>query len=421
MNCNSFKSFSKKQLLLLSWWCKNSPFSSRDAIICDGAVRSGKTVCMSISFVSWAFYGFSDSSFALCGKTVTSLRRNVITPLLPLLRELGFSCEEKVSKNIVEISRGGRKNRFYLFGGRDESSASLIQGMTLAGVMLDEAALMPRSFCEQAIARCSVPNSKIWFNCNPENPSHWFYNEWIKKAEEKNCLYLHFVMEDNPSLSKEIIARYKSLYSGAFFERFVEGKWVAADGLVYPFFDESYICDIPESFDKYYVSCDYGTVNPTSMGLWGRNGGVWYRIDEFYHDSRQKGFQMTDEEYYGSLVSLIGGRKTEGVIVDPSAASFIECIRRHGEFDVRRADNDVIAGIHKTSDALKMKKIRICKPCKDIIREFSLYRWDEGSKYDAPRKENDHAMDDMRYFTATVLKENNDEFFAVSLKRERRF
>ncbi len=111
MNCNSFKSFSKKQLLLLSWWCKNSPFSSRDAIICDGAVRSGKTVCMSISFVSWAFYGFSDSSFALCGKTVTSLRRNVITPLLPLLRELGFSCEEKVSKNSVQITRGGRKNR----------------------------------------------------------------------------------------------------------------------------------------------------------------------------------------------------------------------------------------------------------------------------------------------------------------------
>lgn len=421
MNSKAIKQFSEKQLLLLTWWCKNSPFNYRDAIICDGAVRSGKTLCMCISFISWAFYEFSDSSFALCGKTVTSLRRNIVVPLIPVIRELGFVCEEKISKNYIEISRAGRTNRFYLFGGRDESSASLIQGMTLSGVMLDEVALMPRSFCEQAIARCSVDKSKIWFNCNPENPSHWFYTEWIKKSSDKNCLYLHFIMEDNPSLSQEIIARYKSLYSGAFYERFVLGKWVAADGLVYPFFNESYICEVPADFEKYYVSCDYGTVNPTSMGLWGKNNASWYRIDEFYHDSRQKGFQMTDEEYYGSLAKLIGNKKTECVIVDPSAASFIECIRRHGEYEVRRADNDVVAGIHKTSDALKMKKIRICRPCTDIIREFGLYRWDENAKYDAPRKENDHAMDDMRYFAATALNDSEDNFFAVSLSRERRF
>lgn len=421
MKLNSFSEFSPKQLTLLTWWCKNSPFSSCDAIICDGAVRSGKTVCMCISFVSWAFYGFSDCSFAFCGKTVTSLRRNVITPLLPLLRDLGFKCEEKVSKNLIEISFGSITNRFYLFGGKDESSAALIQGMTLAGVMLDEVALMPRSFCEQAIARCSVDGSKLWFNCNPENPSHWFYKEWIKKCDKKNCFYLHFVMEDNPSLSEEMLARYKALYSGAFYERFVLGKWVAADGLVYPFFNEKYIYEVPDSFDKFCVSCDYGTVNPTSMGLWGKHGESWYRIDEFYHDSRQKGFQMTDEEYYRSLVSLVGKRKLEFVVVDPSAASFIECIKRHGKFTVKKAENDVLAGIHKTSDALKTGKIRICKTCPDIIREFSLYRWDEGAKYDAPRKENDHAMDDMRYFTAAVTKEGSNDFFAVSLARERRF
>lgn len=421
MRGNSFKSFSKKQLTLLTWWCKNSPFNSHDAIICDGAVRSGKTLCMFVSFISWAFYAFSDSSFALCGKTVTSLRRNVIIPLLPVLTDLGFKCEEKVSKNYIEISRDGRMNRFYLFGGRDESSAALIQGMTLSGVMLDEVALMPRSFCEQAIARCSVERSKIWFNCNPENPSHWFYKEWIKKKDEKNCLYLHFVMEDNPSLSKEIIARYKSLYSGAFYERFVLGKWVAADGLVYPFFNEGFVYEVPEDLESFAVSCDYGTVNPTSMGLWGKSKGIWYRIDEFYHDSRQKGFQMTDEEYYASLASLVGKRKTEFVVVDPSAASFIECIKRHGEFNVIKAENNVLAGIRKTSDALKEGKIRICRTCPDILREFTLYRWDEGARYDAPKKENDHAMDDMRYFTAAVLKEKNDDFFAVSFSRERRF
>ena len=234
MNNCGFTSFSKKQLEVLSWWHDSSAFNSYDGIICDGAVRSGKTTCMSLSFVAWAFYRFSDCSFALCGKTITSLRRNVVSPLLPVLSSLGFDCREKQSQNFIDISLSGRKNRFYLFGGRDESSAALIQGMTLCGVFFDEVALMPRSFVEQAVARCSPSGAKFWFNCNPENPLHWFYEEWIKKAKEKNCLHLHFLMEDNPSLSKEVIKRYESLYSGSFYERFVLGKWVAVDGLVYP-------------------------------------------------------------------------------------------------------------------------------------------------------------------------------------------
>ena len=275
---------------------------------------------------------------------------------------------------------------------------------------------MPRSFCEQAIARCSVDNSRLWFNCNPENPAHWFYTEWIKKAVDKNCLYLHFTMDDNPSLSEEIKQRYKNLYSGSFYERFIEGKWVSCDGAVYPFFDSSYIYDVPVGVTKYFVSCDYGTVNPTSMGLWGEKDGTFFRVDEFYHDSKQKGFQMTDEEYYCSLTALIGDRKVEYAVVDPSAASFIECIKRHGKIRVVRADNDVVKGIRKTSDALKSGRIKICKPCRDAIREFSLYRWDESAKYDAPRKENDHAMDDIRYFVMS-LENSADGFFAVSVER----
>lgn len=421
MKLEDFREFSPKQLALLSWWCEESPFKERDAVICDGAVRSGKTVCMSISFVLWAFYRFKNSDFAICGKTITSVRRNIVTPVFPILEQLGFRCTQSVSRNMIEIKRGANVNRFYLFGGKDESSAALIQGLTLSGVMLDEAALMPRSFCEQAVARCSVDGSRLWFNCNPENPSHWFYREWIKKRNEKNCLYLHFTMEDNPSLSREMRERYRKLYSGAFYERFVLGKWVAADGLIYPFFNESFVCEVPEDCDSFYVSCDYGTVNPTSMGLWGKSRDKWYRIDEFYHDSRLRGFQMTDEEYYGSLVKLIGTRQVEGVIVDPSAASFIECIRRHGEFNVIKADNDVLSGIRKTSDALKQGRINICRGCNDILREFTLYKWDESSKYDAPRKENDHAMDDMRYFAATVPDGKQDGFFAVSCQREGRF
>ena len=124
---NNFYPFSKKQLAVLTWWCAGSPAADKNGVICDGAVRSGKTLCMSISFISWAFYRFNGTSFAICGKTIASLRRNVVTPLLPVLNSLGFNCDYRLSRNLIEIERGGRRNRFYLFGGRDESSASLIR------------------------------------------------------------------------------------------------------------------------------------------------------------------------------------------------------------------------------------------------------------------------------------------------------
>lgn len=419
MNSTAFKPFSQKQLIAMTWWCPDSPYKDHDAIICDGAVRSGKTLCMSLSFVFWAFSEFNETSFAVCGKTIASLRRNVIFTLLPTLRQLGFECTEKVSQNKIEISFGGKSNSFWLFGGKDESSASLIQGMTLGGVLLDEVALMPRSFVEQALARCSIAGSKFWFNCNPDNPLHWFHEEWIKKSKEKRCLYLHFLMEDNPSLTPQIINRYKSLYSGSFYERFVLGKWVAAQGLVYPFFcAEKNIRPVPDGeFDRYCISCDYGTVNPASFGLWGRQDGIWYRIDEYYHDSRKLGQQKTDEEHYEQLEALAQDRKIASVTVDPSAASFIECIRRHGKFKVIPAKNDVVDGIRKVSHQLKSGGIIICDTCRDSIREFSLYRWEDNCTKDVPKKTNDHAMDDIRYFVTTLMEDDGCGFFAIAAER----
>lgn len=410
---------SRKQRLTLNWWCRPE-YRDCDAIICDGAVRSGKTMSMSLGFVLWASRSFSGAAFAVCGKTVTSLRRNVITPLLPMLRELGFICEEKVSRNYIDISFPGGGNRFYLFGGRDESSASLIQGVTLSGVFLDEAALMPRSFVEQALARCSVSGSKMWFNCNPDNPAHWFYNEWIRKAEEKNALYLHFTMDDNPSLSEELKNRYKRLYSGAFYDRFVLGLWTASEGVVYPMFDrEKHVFSGDVDCERYVISCDYGTVNPSSFGLWGLHRGVWYRLREYYYSSKKEGISRTDEEHYAALEQLAEGKKISRVIIDPSAASFIECIRRHGKFTAVKADNDVVSGIRRVSTALKQNKLMFHESCRDIIREFSLYRWNEKSGADVPIKENDHAMDDMRYFVSAMLKNNeNDGFIAISVARE---
>ena len=303
---------------------------------------------------------------------------------------------------MVTISRGNVTNRYYLFGGRDESSASLIQGM--GGVMLDEVALMPRSFVEQAVARCSLENSKYFFNCNPEHPYHWFYMEWIKKAEEKNVLYIHFTMDDNPSLSESVKKRYKSLYSGAFYERFIEGKWVTAQGLVYPMFSpERHIKRCDGGFSRYYLSCDYGTVNPFSLGLWGECDGKWYRLDEYYYSGRDNGIQLTDEEYYRELERLANGKDITALIIDPSAASFIQTVLRHKKFRVIKANNDVLSGINRVCQALKDGEIFIYPCCADAIREFSIYRWDDSIKKDAVKKENDHAMDDIRYFVATVL------------------
>ena len=408
--------FSQKQKFLFRWWA-DPRYSGYDGIICDGAVRSGKTSCMGLSFMIWSMGTFDGRSFGLCGKTMISLRRNLIAELLMRAEKLGFTVRENVSKNYMDVEFGGRRNRYYLFGGKDEASASLIQGVTLAGILMDETALMPRSFVEQAVARCSVTGSKLWFNCNPDNPYHWFKREWIDKAGEKNLLYVHFVLRDNPSLSAEVIRRYERLYSGAFYERFVLGRWSAAEGLVYPMFDEDkYVCtELPAEYERYAVSCDYGTVNPSSFGLWGLSGGIWYRMAEYYHDSSREGIRRTDEEHYEGLEQLAGGREVDYVVCDPSAASFIQCIRRHGRFRVVQARNDVVSGIRRTQDMIRSGGIMISAGCEDILREFKLYRWEEGSGRDQPIKENDHAMDDMRYFVGSLEEESGCGFAALSI------
>ena len=410
--------FSEKQKTVLRWWC--GPEQRHDAIICDGAVRSGKTFCMGLSFVCWAMARFQGAAFGLCGKTTVSLRRNLVRGLVPVLEELGFRCEEKVSRSLLTVRRGGRENTFYFFGGKDEGSAALIQGVTLAGVLLDEAALMPRSFVEQACARCSVAGSRLWFNCNPEGPEHWFYKEWIQKAEARNALYLHFTMEDNPGLRPEIRERYSRMFSGAFYRRFVLGEWAAAEGRVYDFFDETYLEDPPDGLSRWCISCDYGTVNPASFGLWGWKDGVWYRVKEFYYDSREKKRQKTDGEYAQDLRALAGGRDIRLVVVDPSAASFIEVLRRDG-LRVVKAENNVLSGIRTTAELLREKKLVICRGCDDALREFQLYCWADRGGQDRVRKEHDHAMDEIRYFAATVAAGREPPYLGAAYVERTRF
>ena len=401
--------FSPKQKKLFHWWN-----GGHDAVICDGAVRSGKTFAMGLAFFLWAMTTFRGRQFGLCASTQNGVRRNLLAPVLPVLRQMGFSVEEKISQSRLTVRLGARENTFYIYGGRNEGSPALIQGVTLAGVLLDEVVLMPRSFVEQACARCSVEGSRLWFSCNPDGPEHWFYKEWICRAEEKRALYLHFTMADNPTLSQRTRNRYERMFQGVFYRRFVLGEWVAAEGLVYDFFDASALPEPPEEgFDSWRVSCDYGTRNPASFGLWGRRKGVWYRVKEYYYDARAEGRQKTDSEYEEDLRKLAGDRAIGQVTVDPSAASFIETLRRAG-WPVQKADNRVLEGIRRTADALRSGKIVICKGCDSAAREFGLYCWDVKAGEDRVVKEHDHAMDDIRYFVMSLEKEEPLAAVAVS-------
>lgn len=389
--------------MTLLWW-KTEKHRNKDGIICDGSIRSGKTVSMTIGFILWSMTRFNNQSFAICGRTIEALRRNVIVHIPTWLEGL-FTVVERRSENKMIVTIGNRTNTYYLFGGRDESSYTLIQGITLAGVLFDEVALMPRSFVEQAMARCSVASSKFWFNCNPESPGHWFYKEWITKHVSRNMLYLHFTMDDNLSLDKKIKARYEGMYTGVFYDRYIRGLWTVAEGLIYSMFNKQYhiVPSISRPYEEYYISCDYGTLNPTSAGLWGLCQGKWYRIREYYYDGRKEQRQRTDEEHYEELEKLAGDLSIHKLIVDPSAASFIEVIRRHDRFMVEQASNRVLDGIRDVATRLNAGDIFICDCCEDCIREFGLYRWDEKATEDRPLKTDDHAMDDVRYFVRAAF------------------
>ena len=362
-------------------------------------------MALTCGFFLWSMTQFQGKTFALCGKTVSALRRNLILPLGDWLGGLMHISENR-AENKLTIRLGSRVNTYYLFGGQDESSYMLIQGITLAGALLDEVVLMPRSFVEQAAARCSVEGAKLWFSCNPGSPEHWFYREWVQKCKEKRLLRLHFTMEDNPALSQAVKDRYTRLYTGLFYRRYVLGLWCAAEGRIYDFDPDRHTVEPPEpdAGATYYISVDYGVHNPFSAGLWQVSDGVAVRLREFYHDGRATGRLLTDQDYHDALEQLAGDLPIRQVIIDPSAASMIALLRKRKRFRIRRADNRVLPGIRLVGALLDSGRLRIGKACKDAIREFGLYLWQDDKARDVPLKENDHAMDDIRYFCMSVMK-----------------
>lgn len=400
--------FSEKQREILRF-----PYRKQyEALICDGAVRSGKTSVMSLSFFLWAMGNFNGCSFALCGKSVGAVERNIVTPLLAITYlKQNFAIRYNRADHVIVAKRGTKENRFYLFGGKDESSAALIQGITLAGVLLDEVALMPRSFVEQALARCSVSGAKLWFNCNPEGPEHWFRKEWILKSNKHKALHLHFTMDDNPALDEATRERYRTMYSGVFYERFVLGNWVMSEGLVYDMFDtvENEYREAPMSLHSAGVrtiACDYGTSNPTVfLDIYDYHDKIYvdreYRWDS--RDPENGGRQKTDEEYADDMQEFIGNQQCT-IIVDPSAASFIAALRRRGLY-VLPADNDVLDGIRKTSSLIKQRKLLINAQCAPLLGEIGTYLWDKKNGpngEDRVIKERDHGPDALRYFVNSL-------------------
>lgn len=418
-NKDSFKyfPFSKKQKKILTWWIEGkSPVADRDAIIADGAVRSGKTVIMSLSFVIWAMQNYSGHNFGMAGKTIASFRRNVLTTLLMLLRLRGYKVKDKRSESLITVTKGKVTNTFYVFGGKDEASQTLVQGFTAAGFFFDEVALMPESFVSQAVARCSVDGAKLWFNCNPEGPFHWFKTNWIDKLVEKNAYRIQFSLDDNPSLSEKRKDFYKRMFTGVFYQRYILGLWVMAEGIIYSMFNKSMVINKVPSGVKIrtrWIGVDYGQSNATTFVLCGMGSdNKLYILDEYYHSGRESSIQKSPKTYskeYFKWLLKNGVTDEEGnqypvrkdyTFIDPSAKGFILQLHEDGENQTRQADNDVKRGIEMLSSIIENDMFRVLSRCKHVIQELNSYSWDPKAQQrgeDKPIKEHDHCLDGIRY------------------------
>ena len=389
-------------------------------LICHGSIRSGKTMCMSTAFVMWAMDNFDRTNFGICGKTVKSAIRNIIEPLLKITSwNKYYKLSFNRSDNLLIVKSNKKTNYFYVFGGKDEQSQDLIQGITLSGLLLDEVALMPESFVNQAIARTvSEKHAKRFYNCNPENPNHFFYQDFILKAKERNIMVLHFQLEDNPLFDDKQIESIKNMYTGAFYDRYILGRWVKAEGLVFPDYerclydpDDEHIQQVlnRNQGTEWFIGCDYGTLNPFVYlkVCVDHREQIAYFDCEWYFNGREHSVQKTDSDYRNDLEEFTSNDDISDVVVDPSASSFITELRNRSGFHVTPAKNDVLDGIRMTQRLMYDGKIKISKRCKNLIRELGLYSWDDRKAKDTVIKEDDHSPDAMRYIVYTTLKRMN--------------
>lgn len=386
--------YTPKQRELLRLWQKDE---LKRINLLEGSVSSGKTW---VSLILWAFWVATmpqDKLYLMCAKSLTTLKRNCLILLQELVGERNFAFS-------VPAKEGYLFGRRVLFEGANDARAeSKIRGMTLQGAYCDELTQFPEDFFAMLLSRLRVPEAKLIATTNPDTPNHWLMERYIKRAGELDLLDVKFTIDDNTELPQDYVENIKKEYTGVFYERFILGNWVAAEGLVYPMFrEERHLTSEHGGPGTYYISVDYGTINPTAMGLWRLNNGTAVMEREYYHNSRETHQQKTDEEYYQDLEKFVGDTPIQRIIIDPSAASFKECIRRHKKFHVMDADNSVLDGIRFTGTLLSQGKIKIHKSCENTIKEFGAYLWDDKSSQDAVIKKNDHSMDQMRYFCQTL-------------------
>lgn len=388
--------YTKKQRQLLELW-KQKKLCRINLL--EGSVSSGKTW---VSLVLWGFWVATmptDKLYLMCGKSLTTLKRNCLIPLEELFGRSNF----QFSTSAKEAYLFGR--RILLEGANDARSESKIRGLTLQGAYCDELTLFPKDFFVMLLSRLRVPGAKLIATTNPDSPEHWLKKEYIDRRAELDMLVVRFLLDDNTTLDPQYVTAVKAEYTGVFYNRFILGEWCLAEGIVYPQFDRTqHVRQLDSPQGKWYISVDYGTLNAFSAGLWCYDGKQAYRAAEWYYSGRAQRRQLTNAQYLKHIQALAEGKKIESVIVDPSAASFITELRQAG-FTVRKGKNDVVDGIRRVSTALQQGKLLFSPECQDCIREFSLYRWDEKAAEDRPIKKNDHAMDDVRYFVNTVLRQ----------------
>lgn len=365
-----------------------------------GATGSGKSFLdMAVTIPKRIIRSRGEGLLVLLGNTKGTLERNILDPM----RELWgpYLVGNISSDNTVRLF--GKK--VYALGADNKKHMARIQGATFEYVYGDEVTTWSEEVFQMLKSRLRCRHSHFDGTCNPDSPLHWFKKFLDSDAD----IYQQKYVIDDGVLPQDVVENLKMEYAGTvYYDRYILGNWAIANGLVYPFFAgnmEKYLYsgEIQGIQGVFYVSIDYGTRNPCSMGLWCVQPNRAIRIAESYYNSREEISQRTDEEHYTELERLTAGRYIQYVIVDPSAASFIECIRRHGKFQVMAADNRVLDGIRTTASLLNARKLLIHDSCKDSIREFQAYSWDDKAAEDKVVKENDHAMDDIRYFASTIL------------------
>ena len=342
-----------------------------------------------------------EGAAVMLGNTQGTLSRNVLDPMREIWGEglVGTISSDNTARLF------GR--RVHILGADSKKHVARIQGMTIEYGYGDEMTTWDEAVFQMLKTRLRCPHSHFDGTANPDSPQH-FLKKFIDDPKV-DVFCQTSTIDDNPFLPTKFVNDLKHELAGTvYYDRFILGKWCNASGLIYPFMslhEDTYLFhgDASHIDGQFYVSIDYGTHNPCSMGLWVIHDGKALRIKESYFDSRAERVQRTDEEHYAELERLTKGYYIQAVVVDPSAASFIETIRRHGKYLVIPADNDVLNGIRCVASLMQAGLVTIHESCAASRREFGLYSWDDKAKEDRVVKENDHAMDDIRYFCYTIL------------------